>query len=326
MRQCLSLVRISQEDLNYNGKLSPESMVTAADYSSVQRLIAVIAGPNPNGSSANTADRLLRVFNYDYLTLNGELSLPQFPGGTKAGLGRYVFWSSDAQRLYVIMQADAVENLASDYAIWTVSPDMPQTGCSVGLNLSSGSLAANGGTGELTVTSGTSCTWKAVSSAPWLTLDGGTFGFGSGSIRYTAAPNLITAARTASITAGSAVFTLTQAAGSPNLCTFSVGSPVLVTPATGVPVIIELTAQGTNCAWTSSSNVPWAQVYPLSGTGSQNLAVTVYPNFTTASRGGRITVAGHSVDITQAANSVRPVSASCASSISTTSASFLSMR
>ena len=307
--KCGSVYRSSespQEDLNYNGKLSPESMITAADYSSVQRLMAVIPDPNPNGGSGKTTDRLLRVFNYDYLTLNGELSLPQFPGGTKASFGRYLFWSSDAQRLYVIMQADTAENLASDYAMWTVSPDAPQTGCSVGLSQSSGSVAATGGSGELTVTSGTSCTWKGVSSASWLTLDGGTFGFGSGSIRYTAAPNLTTAARTASITAGSAVFTLTQAAGSPNLCTFSVGSPVLVTPATGVPVNVTLTAQGTNCAWTASSNVPWAQVYPLSGTGSQNFAVTVYPNFTTASRGGRITVAGHSVDITQAANEGTP--------------------
>jgi hypothetical protein len=87
--------------------------------------------------------------------------------------------------------------------------------CSYGISSSSASLAGAGGTGSFSVTTSSSCTWSAKSSASWLTTSG-TAGKGNGSIGYTVVPNTGTSARTGTVTVVNAystvvdTFTVTQ--------------------------------------------------------------------------------------------------------------------
>lgn len=293
-------VASSLTEWEYQGKFTPESIVAATAHSSTQGLIAVV--PADDYPYTGTNETRIKLFGDEYLSLQSQLTFPTFPGGTKAARGRDVFWSADSQSLYAVLQADTSEELTADYAIWTASPALPNPGCVVGLAPSSGSAPGTGGTAQISVTSGPSCVWKAVSSASWLTVQGGSFGVDAATIRYTAQPNFTTAARTATITIGGSSFTLTQAPGSPDLCVYTLSSTTVATPSTGLAVQASITVQGTNCTWSASSNAPWAQVFPLSGTGSKTLYLTIFPNFTTKSRTAAITVAGQAISLSQAGN------------------------
>ena len=70
----------------------------------------------------------------------------------------------------------------------------------------------SGDSGSISVTSDSGCAWSVASSAPWLTVSGGS-GTGNGSVSWTAAPN-VGASRTATLDFGGAVVTATQAAAS----------------------------------------------------------------------------------------------------------------
>jgi hypothetical protein len=54
-----------------------------------------------------------------------------------------------------------------------------------------------------------------------------------------------------------------------------------------------------SCAWTASSDRSWLQVYPIAGTGSAPGTFTVFPNFSSGSRTGAITIGNASAAVTQ---------------------------
>jgi hypothetical protein len=66
-----------------------------------------------------------------------------------------------------------------------------------------------GGTGTVTVTTGSGCTWTAASNAPWLTITSGASGAGNGSVGFSAAAN-IAGSRTGTLTIAGQTFTVTQ--------------------------------------------------------------------------------------------------------------------
>ena len=93
---------------------------------------------------------------------------------------------------------------------FTVNQD---TGCTFSLSSSSANFAAAGGSGTTTLTTGTSCTWSASSSAPsWLTVSSAASGTGGASISFAAAANPGTT-RSANLTIGGKTLVVTQAAG-----------------------------------------------------------------------------------------------------------------
>ena len=73
-------------------------------------------------------------------------------------------------------------------------------------------FAATGGTGNVTVTSATSCSWTTLSNAPWLTVTSSSTGNGNGIVSFNVAANTGTQARTGSILISGQIFTVTQAA------------------------------------------------------------------------------------------------------------------
>ncbi|MCU1288203.1 MAG: hypothetical protein JWN60_432, partial [Acidobacteria bacterium] len=84
------------------------------------------------------------------------------------------------------------------------------SGCTFGLSATAANAPTAGFSGSVNVTTGTGCTWTAVSNASWITVNssGGT---GNATLNFTVQANTGTA-RTGTITVGSQVFTITQAA------------------------------------------------------------------------------------------------------------------
>jgi hypothetical protein len=87
----------------------------------------------------------------------------------------------------------------------------------------------------------------------------------------------------------------------PNGCTFVLGATASLAPAAGVTATVAINASAPNCTWTASSDKTWAQVYPLSGTGTATLSYTVYPNYGTNARTAALSVSGRTLVVTQAA-------------------------
>ncbi len=145
---------------------------------------------------------------------------------------------------------------------------------------------------SISVITGSSCAWTAVSSVPWITVNTGTMS-GLGSFNFTVAPNGTGAVRTGTITVGGKIVTVTQSTGS---CAYSVSPTSFSAPSTGLISSISVIT-GSSCAWTAASSVPWITVASsgMSGLGSVSFTVSA----AATARTGTITVAGQTVTITQ---------------------------
>ena len=90
---------------------------------------------------------------------------------------------------------------------------LTQTGasCDVQLSPASQSAPATGMSGTIAVTTGSSCSWSAVSNVGWLVVMSDPSTTGEGMVQFTAADNPGTA-RTGLIAIGNQLFTVTQAA------------------------------------------------------------------------------------------------------------------
>ena len=170
-------------------------------------------------------------------------------------------------------------------------------------------VAGDSGSLAVTVTD-QACAWTANSSAGWLSITSGGAGTGNRTLNWTAAANAASQ-RSATITAGGAVFTVTQTG-----CTFTVNPGSTNFTAAGGSANVTVTASNGSCAWTASSPAGWATVNPAAGTGSATITVTAAVN-ASGSRNAALTIAGQTFTATQDAGA--PV---CTFSINPGSANF----
>jgi hypothetical protein len=84
--------------------------------------------------------------------------------------------------------------------------------CTYTLDPTSATYGAAGGQLMVTVNTGPTCGWTAVSSQSWVTVGTPSSGTGTGAFTYTVAPNTATAQRTATVTVAGQTHTITQAA------------------------------------------------------------------------------------------------------------------
>ena len=84
--------------------------------------------------------------------------------------------------------------------------------CVYSVTPTSVSVGAIGSTSALSVTSGTSCSWTAVSNVAWITITSGASGSGIGGVNYVVAANS-GVARTGTLTVAGRTVTFSQAAG-----------------------------------------------------------------------------------------------------------------
>ena len=161
-------------------------------------------------------------------------------------------------------------------------------------SVSSPSFATNS---SLSVITGSSCTYGATSSVPWITITSVT-GQGLGQVNYSVAENTTGASRVGTITVAGLVVTVTQAASS---CTFTVMPTTVSVVAIGTNSSISVTT-GSSCSWTSSTATTWITITSGSGTGIKPVNYTVAAN-SGAARTGTMTVAGQTVTVNQAGSS-----------------------
>lgn len=83
--------------------------------------------------------------------------------------------------------------------------------CTYTLSASSQAFPWSGGSGSVSLTCPSGCTWTASSDAAWVVL-GSNGGSGSATIAFTVVKNSTTAARTATLTIGGLTYTVTEAA------------------------------------------------------------------------------------------------------------------
>ena len=120
------------------------------------------------------------------------------------------------------------------------------------------SVAAGGGTGSVTVTTASGCSWSAASGTNWITVTSGESGSGAGTVAFSVAANA-GGERTGTLTIAGQAFTVTQAGASVGggTCVYDINPKSQSFGAGGVAGAAFSVATATGCAWTASSNAPW---------------------------------------------------------------------
>jgi hypothetical protein len=183
--------------------------------------------------------------------------------------------------------------------------------CSYTLNPIGVTPSAAGGPGSFTVTTLVGCPWTATPSDPFITINSGASGSGSGTVNYTVAANTATSGRTATVAVADQTFTVTQAAAP---CSYTVSPLNATAVSAGGSGSLTVVAAG-GCGWTAVANDSFITITGgASGTGNGSVSYSVAANNTFSSRSGTMTVAGQTVTITQA-----PAGTTCTYTISPSS-------
>jgi glucose/arabinose dehydrogenase len=82
--------------------------------------------------------------------------------------------------------------------------------CEITVAAGQTSFSGVGGSGTVTVTTQPGCTWAATANAPWLSIQSGSTGNGSGTVTFSVASNVGGADRTASVTVGGTTIAISQ--------------------------------------------------------------------------------------------------------------------
>jgi hypothetical protein len=156
-----------------------------------------------------------------------------------------------------------------------------------------------GGVGSLAIALPGGCTFTAVASTNWITVNPPAGGAGNGLISYSVAANT-GVARNGAITFGGASFPISQGGNVP--CTYSVAiAPGLTIPAAGGTLTATVTT-GAGCTWTSSSSATWLKALTASGAGSGSVSLQAAANGTNASQTSSVAIAGQNYTVTQNTN------------------------
>jgi Zn-dependent metalloprotease len=165
----------------------------------------------------------------DLLVLNGMKFTPNRPSFLNArdgilqadqnlngGANRCAIWTVFARHG---MGVSAVGNDGTTHIAATDLPAECGGTCSFSINPTSASYPAAGGTGSVSVTTGTGCNWTAVSNNSFITITSGSSGTGSGTVNYSVATNILTTSRNGSMTIAGLNFGVTQAGTGGGGCT-----------------------------------------------------------------------------------------------------------
>jgi hypothetical protein len=267
-------VEIVQEAAPCRYDVNPGAVAATASPEVVA--VAVTTGTTCNWSVQSSADWIT----FDRTTASGSgivrLSVAANPGTasrtsivTIAGLAVTVSQSG----------------VAGSQCSYTVSP----------VSLSVGSAAAQM---AVAVSAPTDCRWAATTEAPWITVVDGA-GTGAATVRLNVAPNS-GAARSAAILVAGRPVTISQAASTTALCTYTIDPGNRSIASAAAELTVQVSAGG-GCSWTASSDAPWIAVTggaSGSGNGSVRLAVTAN---TGARRSGVVTIAGETFRVDQSA-------------------------
>jgi len=108
---------------------------------------------------------------------------------------------------------------------WINSDPYTQT-CTYSISPTSKTFIFSGGTGSVSVTAPSGCSWTATESLTWITITSGSSGTGNGAVNYSVSANSSSSSRTGNMTIAGKIFTVTQD-GAPS-CPDCSGSEVVL--------------------------------------------------------------------------------------------------
>jgi Viral BACON domain/Putative binding domain, N-terminal len=194
----------------------------------------------------------------------------------------------------------------------TASPPPPS--CTFSLSSSSFSLASDGGTAQVSVSTAAACTWTAQSPASWVTVSATSF-TGPGAVTLTVSANASSEGRSAALTVAGQSVAVNQSGRQVIVCVYSVRPDDVNVPSEGANGRIDVDT-GTTCPWDAIAHDNWIRVAgtnPRTGPGS--VSYTADPHTGPVGRLGRLTVAGTEVLVHQAASAAT----SCSYAVTPTS-------
>ncbi len=166
-------------------------------------------------------------------------------------------------------------------------------GCSYSLSHATQTVSPSGGRGTITISSAGGCPWVAASNVPWIVVEGGAAGSGSGVVTYRVDPTSGPERSGTMVVAGQ-TFTVLQAQG----CTYQVSPATHDAPPSGATLPVALSV-GDGCAWQATSSVPWITFSGASsGSGSATVSLVVSAN-AGAERNGTVSIGGQTVTVRQ---------------------------
>lgn len=185
-----------------------------------------------------------------------------------------------------------------------------QAGCTYAIDPSSADADPGETDGRIAVETPEGCSWSAESDASWLSVTGGSSGSGPGEVRYRAAANEGSSARTGRITVADRTFTLQQAA-----CTYTISPESASFGAFGGDGEIDVRSPSP-CGWSAEPSAAWIVIRSGgTGTGDGEVRYDVLPNLVDGARSGTIVIGGRTFTISQAGpfieGAVRDVKGSC---------------
>jgi hypothetical protein len=168
------------------------------------------------------------------------------------------------------------------------------SGCSYVVAPENLPAAAAGGPAHVDVTAAASCTWTAVSAAPWIAVTAGASGSGNGPVEMSVGANT-GPARSGTVAVAGRTVTVAQDSG----CAFVLSATSQAIRIGGGPGSVNVTASA-GCPWTAASNVPWISISSgTPGSGDGAVAFVVAVNGTGAPRSGTLTIAGKVFTVNQ---------------------------
>ena len=249
------------QDLQSAGTLEGLTSLQWAANSALLKTTAVI----PGAASSAPNDTEIQFFGETNLSFTGTLTIPSFNVGgiNYPAHGTSSFWNSDSSKLFTIVTADSTANLASNNAIFTVTPGQAASGCTFKVEDAETVAPATGGLGSAFMSTGPACVWTFTSNQPWLTVYSDSIGVGPGLASWSVAYNTTGVARSATVTMGGQTFTVTQApaiAGTSQTISF----PALSNQTLGAPAFPIAAAATSGLSVLFSSTTP--VVCSVSGT------------------------------------------------------------
>lgn len=176
------------------------SIASFAESSALAEIAVIPAVSAFGPTSTPNTDTQIQLFNTQYLTPAGNLSLPPFvvSGNSFVAHGKGVFFSQDHTRLFVLVQADSTSNLSNPFGVETINLANPAA-CAVQLAQTTTSVAAWGSLGSVSVTAAADCIYTASTSTPWISVTQGAFGSGNGAVQFVVRSNYSAQSRSGGI-------------------------------------------------------------------------------------------------------------------------------
>lgn len=221
--------------------------------------------------------------NWTATTPHSFVRLTSGSSATGAAVVRFTIDANTAltQRQGTIVVSAA--NFSETQSLTITQAGTQSTPCTYGLSGASTSVVAAGGSFNVGVTAGAGCAWTASTASSFVTLAPAA-GSGNGVVAVTAAANLSTTARSATLTIAGQAHAVTQAGQPGPVMTTDRGALNFGAATTGAGFAARTPPQGVRVTqggpagvvtWTAAANQPWLTVTPAAGSGSAALSVGV---------------------------------------------------